>query len=277
MADRLQVVADLEATARRMRRNAIGMAFSAGPLGAHVAPGLSIIELCAVLYAGIMKLDPRNPAWPERDRFLLSKGHGALGLYTALAEAGIFPQDELKTFEVPESYLTGQPGMCLERGIEISSGSLGLGLSIGIGIALAGRKAERGYRTFVLMGDGECNERSVWEAAMSAAHFKLGRLVAIVDANGMQSDGPCSAVLDMGNHEAKWRSFGWEAVAVDGHDVGALYDVFSAPRAEPDRPLAVIARTVKGKGVSFLEHNSDWHHNRLTQAQYDAAMAELAE
>jgi transketolase len=277
MADRSQVVAGLQAAARRMRRNAISMAFGAGPLGAHVAPGLSIIEICAVLYGGVMRLDPASPTWPDRDRFLLSKGHGALGLYTGLAEAGLIPVEELKTFEVPESYLTGQPAMCLEKGIEISSGSLGLGLAVGIGIALAGRKSGRGQRTFVLMGDGECNEGSVWEAAMSAAHFKLDSLVAIVDANGMQSDGPCSMVLDMGNHEAKWRSFGWEAVGVDGHDVGALYDAFTSPRRESGKPLAVIASTVKGKGVSFMERNNDWHHNRLTQAQYDAAMLELAD
>jgi transketolase len=272
-----ETVARLRAMAGRMRRNALGMTLAAGPLGAHVAPGLSIIEICAVLYGSVMKLDPRNPSWPDRDRFLLSKGHGALALYTALAEVGFFPVEDLKTFEVPESFLTGQPAMCLEKGIEISSGSLGLGLSVGIGIALAGRKARRDYATYVLMGDGECNEGTVWEAAMAAAHFKLDRLVAVVDANGLQSDGPCTSILDMGSHEAKWRSFGWEAVAVDGHDVGALLDVFTAPRRDPGQPLVVIASTVKGKGVSFMENNNEWHHNRLTQAQYEAALKEVAD
>ena len=263
--------------ASRMRGNLLRMTFAAGPLGAHVAPALSIIEICAVLYGAAMRLDAKNPSWPERDRFLLSKGHGALALYTALAETGYFPAEELASFEVPESFLTGQPAMCLEKGIEMASGSLGLGLSFGIGVALAGRRAQRRFRTYVLMGDGECNEGSVWEAAMAAAHFRLGALVAVIDANGLQSDGPCRTIMDMGSHESKWQSFGWETVSVNGHDVAALLDAFSAPRREPDRPLAVIASTVKGKGSSFMENNNEWHHNRLTQGQYDAAMKELSE
>jgi transketolase len=276
MSEREAIVERLRAQALRMRRAAVEMAFAAGPLGAHVGPALSIMEITAVLYGAVMRLDPKNPAWPDRDRFLLSKGHGSMGLYTALAEAGFFPVEELKTFEVPESHLTGQPAMNLAKGIEISSGSLGLGLSVGIGMAVATRRAARPSRTYVLMGDGECNEGTVWEAAMAAAHLRLGNLIAIVDANGMQSDGPCTAVLDMGSHEEKWRSFGWETATVDGHDVGALYDAFAAPRSGTGKPLAVIARTVKGKGVSFMEQNNEWHHNRLTQAQYDAALAELS-
>jgi transketolase len=275
MEAREETVARVRSMAARMRRNALRMTLAAGPLGAHVAPGLSIVDICAVLYGSVMNFDSRNPAWPERDRFLLSKGHGSLALYTALAEAGFFPVADLDTFEVPESFLTGQPAMCMEKGIEISSGSLGLGLSVGIGIALAGLKARRGYATYVLMGDGECNEGTVWEAAMAAAHFKLDRLVAVVDANGMQSDGPCTSILDMGSHEAKWRAFGWEAVSVDGHDVDALLEAFTAQRRAPGLPLAVIARTVKGKGVSFMENNNEWHHNRLTQAQYEGALKEL--
>lgn len=271
-----EITAGLRAMALRMRRNALSMTLAAGSLGAHVAPGLSVIEICAVLYGAVMRIDPKNPSWPDRDRFLLSKGHGSLGFYTALAEAGFFAIEDLKTFEFPEGFLPGQPAMFLEKGIEISSGSLGHGLSVGIGIALAGRKTERHYTTYVLMGDGECNEGSVWEAAMAAAHFKLNKLVAVVDANGMQSDGPCNTIMDMGSHEEKWRSFGWEALTVDGHDVAALYDAFTTSRREPSKPMAVIASTVKGKGVSFMENNNEWHHNRLTQAQYDAAMKELS-
>lgn len=270
-----QTIARLLAMANRMRRNALAMGLAAGPLGAHIAPGLSIIEICAVLYGAVMRIRSQEPLWPERDRFLLSKGHGSLGYYTALAEAGFFPLEELQTFEKPESFLSGQPSMWPEKGIELASGSLGLGLSVGIGIALAGRKARREYTTYVLMGDGECNEGSVWEAAMAAAHFRLGNLVAIIDANGLQSDGPCKTVMDMGSHEAKWRSFGWETATVAGHDVAALYDAFTAPRREPNKPLVVVASTVKGKGISFMEHNNEWHHNRLTQAQYEAAIKEL--
>jgi transketolase len=195
MDSRDLILSRLNAMAVRMRRNALAMALNAGSLGAHIAPGLSIIEICAVLYGAIMRLDPKNPGWEDRDRFFLSKGHGSLGYYTALAEAGMFPQEDLMSFEVPESFLTGQPSMCLDKGIEIASGSLGLGLSVGVGTALAGRKAKKQYKTYVLMGDGECNEGTVWEAAMAAAHFKLDKLVAVIDANGMQSDGPCKAIM----------------------------------------------------------------------------------
>lgn len=275
MEAREQTIGRLRAMADRMRRNALRMALGVGPLGAHVAPGLSIIEICAVLYGAVMRINPRDPFWQERDRFLLSKGHGSLGYYTALAEAGFFPLEDLKTFEIPESFLTGQPSMCLEKGIELSAGSLGLGLSVGVGVALAGKKAGRKYITYVLMGDGECNEGTVWEAAMAASHFKLDNLVAVIDANGLQSDGPCKTIMNMGSHEAKWRSFGWETASADGHDVAALYDALTAPRREPSKPWILIASTVKGKGVSFMEHNNEWHHNQLTQAQYDAAIKEL--
>jgi transketolase len=268
-------VGELQEMAKRMRRNVLAMTLAAGPSGAHVGSALSIIEICAVLYGRVMQIDPQRPFWAERDRFLLSKGHGSLGLYTALAEAGFFTTADLSTFEAPESLLSGQPAMCVERGVEVSSGSLGLGLSIGIGIALAARKHQRRYKSYVLMGDGECNEGSVWEAAMAAAHFQLDTLTSVIDANGLQSDGACSMVMDMGGHEAKWKSFGWETRCVDGHDVAALLDAFTRTRAEANRPLAIIAATVKGKGVSFMENNNDWHHNRLTQAQYDAAMQEL--
>jgi transketolase len=270
------VLSRLKLMAIRMRKNALAMALHAGALGAHIAPGLSIIEICAVLYGAVMRLDPKNPQWEERDRFFLSKGHGSLGYYTALAEAGFFSHEDLMTFEVPESFLTGQPGMFMDKGIEISSGSLGLGLSIGVGTALAGKKSKRQYRTFVLMGDGECNEGTVWEAAMAAANFGLDNLIAIIDANGMQSDGPCKAILDMGSVELKWQSFGWHAISVDGHSVDALYDAFTAPSIS-GKPSVIIASTVKGKGISFMENNNEWHHNRLTPAQYEAAMKELSE
>lgn len=269
-------VCELREMAQRMRRTSLGMVYSAGPLGGHIAPALSIMEICAVLYGSILTLDARFPHCPDRDRFLLSKGHGALALYTGLAEAGLLTGEDLESYEKPESILSGQPAMCIEKGIEISSGSLGLGLSIGIGVALAGRKAKRDYRTYVLLGDGECNEGTVWEAAMAASHFKLGNLIAIIDANGMQSDGSCQSILDMGSHKDKWRSFGWEVRCVDGHDVSALLSVFTEPRLDIERPLSIIATTVKGKGVSFMENDNQWHHNRLTKQQYEAALSELA-
>lgn len=269
-------IPDLHAMAVRMRRNILAMTLATGTNGAHVGPALSLVEICAVLYGAVMRFDSQDPLAAERDRFLLSKGHGALALYAALAEAGFLTADDLRTFEAPESLLSGQPTMCVEKGIEISSGSLGLGLSIGIGVALAGRKAGRRYRTFVLMGDGECNEGTVWEAAMAAAHFKLGRLIAIIDANGLQSDGACDSIMNMGSQEAKWSSFGWEVRTVEGHNLAALVDSLVAPRGDSDRPLVIVATTVKGKGVSFMENNNEWHNNRLTQAQYDQALRELS-
>jgi len=266
---------EIRAMADRMRRNAMELAFQAGANGAHLGPALSIIDLCATLYGAVMRVDPKNPAWPDRDRFLLSKGHGSLGYYTALAEAGILTREQLFSFEADGGDLPGQPAMNPSLGIEVSSGSLGLGLSFGVGCALAGRRAGRDSNVYVLMGDGETNEGSVWEAALAAAHYRLGCLVAIVDCNGMQSDGRTSVVMSAGQMPL-WRGFGWSTVAVDGHDIRAIYAALrDAGRRPEGTPLAVIARTVKGKGVSFMENNAEWHHNVLTRSRYEAALAEL--
>ena len=267
--------ARLQGMARRMRRNVIELAFKAGPNGAHIGSALSIIEVTATLFGGIMRLDPRDPGWPERDRFILSKGHGSLGLYTALAEAGFITREQLYCFEEDGGDLPGQPSMNQALGIEVSSGSLGLGLSLGIGSALAGRMRGCGYRVYVLMGDGEMNEGSVWEAAMAAAHYRLGRIVAIIDQNGMQSDG-CSASVMSTDLESMWRGFGWLTTTVDGHDIESVFCALEKAGGQQDgTPLAVIAKTIKGKGVSFMENNNEWHHNVLTKARYDAAVAEL--
>ncbi len=273
-----QMIDKIASMAKRMRKNALTMAFSAGNNGAHLGPGLSIIEIMAVLYGGIMKLDPENPEWADRDRFILSKGHGTLGYYTALAEAGIITSDELGTFEENGGFLPGQPIMNMKKGIEFSSGSLGLGLSLGVGVALSGRKQNKDYNVYVLMGDGECNEGSVWEAAMAASHFKLDNLIVIIDYNKMQSDGPSHTVLDMGDIEAKWSSFGFKTFTVDGHNINETYSTFKiATNDKAGKPAVIIANTIKGKGVSFMENNNEWHHNRLVQSQYEAALAELGE
>jgi len=274
MTEKEQTVERIKEMAKAMRLHALHMAFSAGSKGAHLGSGLSMIDLMAVLYGAILKRDPKNPHWEKRDRFILSKGHGTLGYYTALAEAGYFSIDELYTFEENEGFLPGQPAMNMDKGIEFSSGSLGLGLSLGVGVALNAKKQKRDYSTFVLMGNGECNEGTVWEAAMSAAHFKLDHLIAVIDHNHMQSDGKSSEIMDMGDLAAKWRCFGWEAAEVDGHDVGAIYNVFSnIPRG--GRPFVVIAHTVKGKGISFMENNNEWHHSYLSKEQYGRAVAEI--
>ena len=267
------VIQNIGAMAKRMRKKALDLALSAGNNGAHLGSGLSIIEIMAVLYGGIMRFDPKDPRWDGRDRFILSKGHGTLGYYTALAEAGLISFEELSTFEKNGGFLPGQPVMNLDKGIEFSSGSLGHGLSLGIGVALAGKKRDAGFRVYVLMGDGECNEGSVWEAAMAARHYKLSNLVAIIDANDMQSDGARCDIMGA-DYETMWRGCGWDVVVADGHDVGSLYETLRAAN-RPDTPRVIIARTTKGKGVSFMEGNNEWHHNRLTQAQYDTATGEL--
>lgn len=275
MGEYKTIASRIEVNARRMRKNIIELAYRVGQNGAHLGPGLSIVEITAVLFCGVMKIEPTNPKWDERDRFILSKGHGSLGYYTAMAEAGIISFEDLNTFEENGGAFPGQPSKNIDKGIEFSSGSLGLGLSLGTGVALSGKRKGKKFRTFVLMGDGECNEGTVWEAAMSASHFKLGNLVAIVDRNGIQSDGPSNTILDMGDIAEKWRAFGWDVVEVDGHDIEALLDGFLKPRSDVGKPMVVIAKTVKGKGVSFMEGNNDWHHNRLTAEQREAALREI--
>lgn len=259
--------------ADRMRSKALELALSAGSNGAHLGPGLSIIEIMAVLYGGIMKIDPKNPHWEERDRFILSKGHGTLGYYTALAEAGLISFEELSTFEKNGGFLPGQPVMNVDKGIEFSSGSLGHGLSLGVGVALAGNRSGRDYRVYVLMGDGECNEGTVWEAAMAAKHYKLSNLIAIIDANDMQSDGSRVDII-AADYEAIWKGFGWDVIVIDGHNISSLYEILRTD-SRIDTPRVIIAKTIKGKGVSFMEGNKEWHHHRLTQAQYDTAVNEL--
>jgi len=268
-----QQIAHISAMAGRMRRRALEIAVEAGGRASHLGGGLSLIEITATLYGAVMNYDPKNPLWPERDRFILSKGHGVLGYYTALAELGLIPPEDLARFERTGSYLLGHPVINRARGIEFSNGSLGMGLSLGIGVALAARKRQQGFRVFVALGDGECNEGSVWEAAMAAAHFRLDGLTAIVDRNRYQQTGANAEIMPLGDIAAKWAAFGWQVAEVDGHDPAPLYDALS-PRPQ-GQPKVVVAHTVKGKGLSLAENNNDWHHNVLTRAQYESALAEL--
>jgi transketolase len=256
-----------------MRRSIIDMAYDCGG-NAHLGGGLSIVEIMAVLYGAVMNFDPGCPTNPDRDRFILSKGHGVLGYYAALSEAGVFPAGLLKTFQKNGTDLAAHPVMKPELGIESSNGSLGQGLSIAAGIALHAKLRGKNFNAYVLLGNGECNEGAVWEAVMSASQLKLGNIVAIIDDNGMQSDGQSDHIIDMRPIAEKFVSFGWSAATADGHDVASLYSAISRKEAE-GRPKAVIARTVKGKGVSFMENSRDWHHNRLTQVLYEQASAEI--
>ncbi|MGE4345350.1 MAG: transketolase [Geoalkalibacter sp.] len=274
MKTREETISELREFAYSMRKSALETALEAGKLSTHFGGGLSIIDITATLYGAVMKLDPTNPTWEERDRFILSKGHGVVGYYTALVERGFIAKEELKTFERTGSALLGHPVMNRSKGIEFTNGSLGMGLSLGIGVALAGKAAQKDYKVYVLMGDGECNEGSVWEAAMSAPQFRLDNLVAIIDRNNFQLGGRNEEVLDLLDLRAKWDSFGWDAIEVDGHDHGQLYDVFTQP-VSSGKPRCIVANTVKGKGVSFAENNNDWHHAVLTQNQYDQAILDI--
>lgn len=257
---------------KKMRISTIKMTYNAGNAGAHIGGSLSMIEIMSSLYLGVLKYDVNNPLWENRDRFILSKGHGVISQYAALKELGIISDEDLLTFKKNETLLYAHPSMNLKIGIEFSSGSLGQGLSLGVGTALAlKRQGNNSSRVFVLIGDGECDEGSVWEAAACAAHYKLSNLVAIIDKNNLQYDGKTTEILSMENLEEKWRSFGWQCVSVDGH---SEEEILRALNIKSTIPLAIVANTVKGKGVSFMENNHIWHNGRLTKEQFTQAIRE---
>lgn len=257
-----------------MRLKSVEMTYGAGSVGAHLGGGFSLVEIMAVLYGTIMNVDPENPTMENRDRMVFSKGHGSLALYTALSLKGFISEDELLTYKHNKTELYGHPYSNPQKGIEFTSGSLGLGLALGIGTSLAAKRRSLDYKTYVILGDGEINEGTVWESAMCAAHYKLSNLVAIVDVNGLQYDGPTSSVMNMENLASKWESFGWFVSSVDGHNVDELYSAFSR---KPNKPHAIIAKTIKGKGLSFTENNRAWHHSVLSKSLYESALTELNE
>jgi len=262
------------ATARQLRRHIITMLGQAG--SGHPGGSLSAVEIVTALFFHDMRHDPSFPCWPERDRFVLSKGHAAPVLYAALAEAGYFPAADLLTLRRIDSKLQGHCDMTYTSGVEMSAGALGQGLSVAIGTALAGRLNGQPYRTYVLMGDGECNEGQVWEAAMAAAHFKVDNLTAIVDNNGLQIDGPNSVVMSLAPFRQKWEAFGWHVIEVDGHNLSQLLDAFAATRKVKGQPSLVLAHTVKGKGVSYMENKVEYHGKVPGAAEIAAALKELA-
>lgn len=233
-----------------------------------------MVEIMAVLYGHVLRYDPSHPRWDERDRFILSKGHGVLGYFSALLVAGIISEETYKTFQTNESDLIAHPVMNLDLGIESSNGSLGQGLSMGVGIALAAKKKNRPFKVYVYMGDGECNEGSVWEAVMSASQLGLSNLTAIVDYNKLQSDGDSRQIIDLEDLAGKFKAFGWNVQEIDGHDIAEIAKAFDEP-SKSGRPKVLVAHTVKGKGISFMENNNEWHHNRLTKSNFELALAEL--
>ena len=262
----------IEMMALRMRKRILDMSLRCeGPT--HLGGGLSLVEIMAVLYGSVMNFQIENPRWADRDRCILSKGHGVLGLYTALAEVGFIEEEDFQSFKQNDSHLISHPVMNLDLGIESSNGSLGQGLSMAVGLAWAARRNSKNHSIYVVMGDGECNEGSVWEAAMSASQLKLGNIVSVIDHNGLQSDGSTEEIISTSQLSDKWRSFGWKVHEVDGHEISALRSVL-AMRSDT-QPTCVVARTIKGKGIDFMEDNNEWHHNRLTQTMYERAVLSL--
>lgn len=244
----------------------------------HIGSSMSLIEILRVLYDDILRYRADEPNWPERDRCVLSKGHGCLALYALLADKGFFPPAVLESFCREDSILGGHPEAAKIPGVEASTGALGHGLSIGVGMALSQRMHGRDAAVFVIMGDGEINEGSVWEAALSAGKHRLDNLIAIIDYNKIQAAGPTAEILDLEPLADKWRAFGFSVAEVDGHDVGALRALLGRRPIEGGRPAMVIAHTVKGKGVPFAEHDPEWHHkSKITSAMAAELSAVLEE
>ncbi len=267
----------LDKLANDIRKEIVSMIASAK--SGHPGGSLSCVEILTALYFGdVMRYDPQDPKMEDRDWFILAKGHAAPTLYATLAYAGFFPRAELSTLRKLGSRLQGHPDSSLLPGIEVSTGSLGQGLSIAAGVAAGLRLDDKQNAVFTLLGDGECEEGQVWEAAMFAAHEKLGNLIAVIDHNGLQIDGKIEDVCDTEDIGSKFASFGWQVDTVDGHDISALIEVLNkAKRASDLAPHVVVAQTVKGKGVSFMENQADWHGRAPNAEQLDCALAELNE
>lgn len=258
--------------ARKLRNNSLKMAFDAGKNGAHLGGGLSAVEIFACLYGGIMNVNSKHYDDANRDRLIISKGHCVLPYYSALRETGFLTNDDISGFEVNGSPLHGHATRDITKGMEFSGGSLGLGMSYAVGVALSAKLDALPYHVYVIVGDGECNEGIVWEALMSASHYGLNNLTVIVDHNKLQYDGSVSTVMNMGDLKVKFDAFGCQTIEVDGHNVEELCDAFN--RKSETKPNAIIAHTVKGKGVSFMENKKEWHHGVLSKDQFDIAMSE---
>ncbi|MDA9698857.1 transketolase [Candidatus Pelagibacter sp.] len=264
----------IKSFSKEMRKNILSMAFAAGSSSSHFGGALSITEIVSTLFADQMKIDKSNPNWEKRDRFILSKGHACLAYYSALCEVGYISKDELLTFEKDNSNLLGHPVRNKDLGIEFSNGSLGMGLSLGIGLALSAKKRNKDFKVYVIVGDGECNEGSVWEAAMAAPNFNLENLYVIIDKNNFQQTGSNKQIMNVDNLRSKWESFNWYSREVDGHNIDELLYIFNECN-NIKKPKAIIANTIKGKGFSFSENNNDWHHSILSKSFYEKAIKEL--
>ena len=266
-------IQELAVTAARARR--LGMDMVYGAASGHIGGSLSAMDIMTVLYFDVMRVNPANPQDPDRDRFVLSKGHCTPALYPTLALKGFFPEEELKSFRSIDGHMSGHAEMRFVRGVDMSTGSLGQGISSAVGMALAGKMDQKDYRVYTLLGDGEIEEGQVWEAAMSAAKYQLDNLCAVVDVNGLQIDGKTADVMPSEPLDQKFEGFGWNVIKVDGHDYAALSDAFAAAAACKGKPTVLLAKTVKGKGVSFMENDAGWHGKAPNAEQYETAKAEL--
>jgi len=270
----MKSVEELKQLTKNLRRDIIRITGLAG--SGHPSSAFSVLEILTALYFRVLRHDPETPNWPERDRFILSKGHAAPGLYVVLAHAGYFPVEQLKTLRKLESPLQGHPEKNRLPGIEASTGSLGQGISIGIGMALAARLDRKDHRVYVLTGDGELDEGQVWEAAMFATHYQLDNLTVIVDRNKLQQDSWCKEVMNTEPLSEKWQSFGWYVIDINGHDLEQVIAAFAEAKKVKGKPTVMIARTVKGKGVSFMENSTGFHGVAPTPEQVELALKELA-
>ena len=260
--------------AKDIRKKILDLSFYAGSSSSHFGGALSSADIVACLFGEIMNFDKKNFQDPSRDRFILSKGHGCMVYYAVLNILGIISDEKLKTFEKNNSDLLGHPVKNNGIGIDFSTGSLGMGLSLGIGLSLAFKKKETNNRVFVLVGDGECNEGSIWESALCAPNLKLNNLTVIIDYNNFQQTGPNDEIMSVKNLEKKWSSFNWNTTSVDGHNIDQITEALKVQDNEV--PRAIIAKTIKGKGFSFSENNNDWHHKVMTSKNYHEALDEIS-
>lgn len=268
-----QRIYQLETIANELRCLALRAIYLAG--SGHPGGSLSAAEIVTTLYFSVLNIDPTHPDWPERDRVVLSKGHGCPILYAALAKRGYFPVEELWTLRKLGSRLQGHPDMRKTPGIDATTGSLGQGISVAVGMALGGKFQGKSYRVYAIMGCGEQQEGQVWEAAMSAAHYCLDNLIGIVDYNTLQIDGCNAEIMEIAPLSDKWRAFGWRVLVVNGHDIAQLLDAFAEAKSTRGKPTVIVAHTIKGKGVSFMENQVKWHSSILTKDFFEQAMVEL--
>ncbi|HOO56427.1 MAG TPA: transketolase [bacterium] len=272
--NREDLVKFLEDKAIDIRKKIVQLVVTAG--GGHIGGAMSMVEILVTMYYHILNIDPKDPQKADRDRFILSKGHGGVGICPVLGDCGYYDESLMDDFNQYMSPFGMHPDMRKVPGIDMSTGSLGHGLPISVGLALGARVRKQNWRTFCLLGDGECNEGTNWEAAMAAKHYKLGNLTAIVDRNKLMLDGPCNEIMEVEPFEDKWKAFGWQTKVIEGHDFNALIDAFeNLPPVDSQQPLCVICNTVKGRGISFMENQTQWHYGGLDEASEKEALDDI--